>query len=1193
MAITGTRYYDLNVTYKKGTYSVVGSNSSVFPFPESVTAGPWTVCYLTLSNGIRLSVYTSKMTNSSSTFGNNTDLYILRQDFKTLYYYATEFATNAVVTSRVVLSGSRVCYIKCTSGGTILSPSVGENTTFKYGERLTTDGEANFLTLTAGDPLSNSGDLRTRGGYGEWNKWTWTSSLTTGNNATDKTITFSLKEGKDDFTITANFEYIDNPSDTWKPGKDNSTVVVHLLDDNLDEFSNSTASKWSSFRVGYLQQFNVSSGGKTANWFSSYPNSAYLLNVDSAEFSALPTSGYYVYKWRHQRANGDYNEVKENSVTFYSFLPGDTIHLYLTTATINPKIRYDGFDDPKPSNVNVRETVGGKEYEVGKSWSSTSAASFTKQLLPVAWEGGGYLGLSKFVIVNDDEPLQILSSSTGYTFTSSSEPYSVTSVKFKQVQVPPDGELTVNVTKDTNTEDVTLDIGVSQQGVSLGSLTTTDDVGYYTGEGSLSVVVTPSYHNDAAPSDYAVSVEILDATEEDSVETLSTYTKATVGTGINARVVNILVTKNVYLGDLSGVAINVTRGTDNGTEIKSGEGATLDHPAGSITVSFTPGQKALIPIHVSCDAGTGYTLRRILVTNSDGTKNFTTVGAKTEVDIVVPLLSDQGGSDIRVVLVVLANLVATPVFRPLNSYDQGKFVASYSHPHDDFRTGDEVTVTFSPVQISGAPMSGLAVGRVDFNNTRIAIERSGVSAIVTVQLAVSENVFKAGMYGVLNTTYTPDDLTPSPSLSVDWAANDMIVIEDTTYYRLGNTFTISATRLVTGYTGITAVSALCSISDGTTYVTDTTLPLSAHVSDPELISASFVLKNVQRVTAVYVEGVEHPSVSLAVFNYSSGEYVTAGLRPSITVVAVSNVDLSDNILSSWEPDDTIPSDGYEEAVFIVQRVETPGIKIPVVRINSTGSGRLEVWDGSAWTTRGDRKITLGNDTYARWAMGTPPEGLTNVTINAARLLDDTLVEATVKVYISSVIDSIDRTVAIPTVISVSQNNLIGLSIMVPNGYRFVEWLVDGVPMKGVGISVVAYAAGVSVTPVLTVMTTGSTVPMVMGGSLTEWNQGIWISKLFRAQWPWKPLTAVVVKNDYTHPTRLSVGLGNFLTIPNDMREESPETTQITVVSDKMRRLPPTGVQKSRFVRYAVELSGGASISSVAISSGASTLKGGH
>ena len=149
----------------------------------------------------------------------------------------------------------------------------------------------------------------------------------------------------------------------------------------------------------------------------------------------------------------------------------------------------------------------------------------------------------------------------------------------------------------------------------LGTLTADGTQGYYAGDGDIAVVVTPTYSNGAMADQYSITLSITGAMETDSVSGFS----ATLDATAYARTLTVTVTKIVHFGVLSGVAINVTRDTTNGTEAVSTTGSTLQATQGSVVVTFTSGQASSLPIHISCSPGAGYSLRRILVTDGGGT----------------------------------------------------------------------------------------------------------------------------------------------------------------------------------------------------------------------------------------------------------------------------------------------------------------------------------------------------------------------------------------------------------------------------------------------------------------------------------------------------------------------------------------------------------------------------------------------
>ena len=1213
MAVISTTWYTGVYSANAGyTISFADNTSGRWAIPNSrtITYGNVTVYWFTedVNSYSYISSTFVSNTNGRSTIGAGEHMYVLGQDFNGRYR-TIESTGTMNVTSYSVLSGRRIISAKGVNG-TLVTPTAGANTTVVVLTRPDQDitGGDGVVSVVAGDGVANTGTLTGRGmTAGVWKNWTWnkdvlsSSQQTAPGVATDKSLVLSLLAGYGDDTLMANFESVANPADTWKPGKGNGTMVVHILDDNLNEIknSNTTADTWSTFKATYLSNLTATAGGKTANWFNIIPDSAYLLNVNSATFTAAPKSPYSIYKWRLERPGGtDEESYGQNTASFSSFAAGNVLHLYLTTASSNPRIRYDGFDTggDVPANTTVIDPTTAV-FAAGKVWSSPTSASFTLQLSPSAWVGST-LGLTKYVIINGGAPVELPASAKSWTITSSGDPYSVTTVKFKQVQAATNGVLTLDIVKDTNTDDVSVSVTASQQGTQLGAPLTADGtVGYYVGEGNVTVVAVPTYANGAVPSEYSITLSVSDATELDSVSGLS----ATLDSLDNARSIVVTVTRITQLTALTGVALNVTRDTSNGTQVAESTSGTLQAAQGSLVVTFTPGASTL-PIHVSCDVGAGYSLRRIIVTDGEASPyTFATVGAKTEIDITLTVPFSKNNSNVRVILVVMANLVPTPVVTYANVYDQGKFTATVTGAYGDFRTGDLVTVDVVPVSVSGSYMTGLLVGRIAFNGVDVAATRDAEKLTVQVPLSVSANVFTVAMYAVLETAYTVG-VSPAPTIAVTWKTSDTITISAVTYYRLGIAFTISAekTRGTSPvYTGVSATSALKAITDYPTlfpYQVDSVLPFEASTAAPTVCTALFTLKGAQKVTLNYATGSANPDVALAVYSYQSSAYITQGVRPVVTITPATGVTLSENLASTWAAPVTNPGTAYVDAVFMVRKVTTDGLLLPVVTISaSSGGGRLEVWDGTNWLPRDTRTVTLADAcTFTRWAIGTPPSGLVNLTIVDPEIEGKGAksMPAAVKIYVASAADNIDKSVYAPSVVQVSKNAAVGLSVTTPAGFVFIHWLIGTAIVKGISASVIA-GADVTVTPVFAVATTSGSVPMVLGGSDTEYDEGIWISKQFRAQFPWKPLVATVVKERYTDNAQLAVALGTDTDLPNGMFEEAPATTQITVVDGAMRRLPPADMQKSRFVRYGLKLLGGDTVFSVAISTGARTLKGGH
>ena len=134
--------------------------------------------------------------------------------------------------------------------------------------------------------------------------------------------------------------------------------------------------------------------------------------------------------------------------------------------------------------------------------------------------------------------------------------------------------------------------------------------------------------------------------------------------------------------------------------------------------------------------------------------------------------------------------------------------------------------------------------------------------------------------------------------------------------------------------------------------------------------------------------------------------------------------------------------------------------------------------------------------------------------------------------------------------------------------------------------------GLTLQPQLKIRSVSPDSLMVLDGDSDRVDTGVWASKLFRAQQPWKPLTAVVVAHPENNPVTLAV-FKDGKDAPETIVDDDPATVAITVTNDKMRRLPPGRIQKTRFVRYMVVVANDTEISSVAIGSGARTMKGGH
>ena len=174
----------------------------------------------------------------------------------------------------------------------------------------------------------------------------------------------------------------------------------------------------------------------------------------------------------------------------------------------------------------------------------------------------------------------------------------------------------------------------------------------------------------------------------------------------------------------------------------------------------------------------------------------------------------------------------------------------------------------------------------------------------------------------------------------------------------------------------------------------------------------------------------------------------------------------------------------------------------------------------------------------------------------------------------------------------------------PDGYVITGWLVAEPPideeaepiyrmsLSGASISVAVPDTGLLLKPVVSPRVTGAASVMVLNAAQYKTDHGIWVSKLFRSPQPWRPLTAHVISRPVgASPILLSV-MKDGRDAPEKVEQDNLSTVSITIEDDKMRRLPPGQIQKTRFVRYMVSFEGDAEVSSIAIGSGAQTMKKG-
>ena len=190
----------------------------------------------------------------------------------------------------------------------------------------------------------------------------------------------------------------------------------------------------------------------------------------------------------------------------------------------------------------------------------------------------------------------------------------------------------------------------------------------------------------------------------------------------------------------------------------------------------------------------------------------------------------------------------------------------------------------------------------------------------------------------------------------------------------------------------------------------------------------------------------------------------------------------------------------------------------------------------------------------------------------------------------------DYTGQAPFAYSIPKGSFVYLFAFGVTGYEFTEWRYadDSVASTAQGCTIPVGVVDVTVYPVYTALTAGGPDSvMVLNGSSTETEVGLWVSKEYRAQAPWSPSVGVVVRADHTGLCRLIVHNGRSSHIlGSDVLAISDDNIFVTISDDKMRRIPTPAGGMSRFHRVAVWVTGG-EVCSIAVATGAQTLKGAH
>ena len=1135
-------------------------------------------------------------------------------------------AGQSKATAYYIDTGTRTVTVTCGRYGRLSSPSIGSDsnavsmTVLSFTDR---NARPNCYTCVAAPP-PNSGTLLYRGfDTPIFRGWTWNNQIQSGSAPSELSISISLKAGTEDAVVTANWTKVDNPASVWSPKVGN--MVIHVLDGNLSETHLSTSytassTKWSEFlAIAKFTALSCSAGGNTRNWQSrtQYDDKAYLLNVDAATFSVSPETGMRVYGWKLEPA--PVGGVAQPMVDFGSntsalisgFEVGCKVHLYLTSAGPNPRVVYDGFDDTGdvPTNEAVVATGTGFTAISATQWVSNSAAPVEITLSPVAWAKRG-LGQARSVIKDDGPPVPLANvDGTSASIVSSTAQYSVTHVKFKQTQLDTDGVLTVTIVEDTITPVDGISVRVSQENTPLGTLTASGTVGYYVGSGNLVVMVDVDYGSQSK-NDFVVTVEI--PVSESYEGDVNSGGDVQLSAAVAARSITVNVLQKINYGTITSASMNISRTVGAGELIPnaiSTDSLIVDCYAGQFSVTRNASTEINEPITVECYAKPGYRVKTLLVYSDDEDvspqQTYRSLPAKEGVwqieSLAIPSIYD--GTDIKFVLVMEANIVGTPLMLPMAPDDLGKFSASVVSDggYGDFRVGDSVTLTVDVVEVNSTPLTGAAIGSPTFNDVPVIPVRNGTSVEATVTLGPGTNVFKIPVYAVLETATAPAD-AGTIDLTVAWDVEDTLLIGGVTYRRIGSVFTVTAPLASTTpatYTLIAGRVSLRQIASGFGYVVvRALLPVVAGATTRTFTST---LSGPSEFTAVYAIGVQYPAFVVAAYDYGAEAYITQGVRPVVATTPVSPAALSDNLIADlvtdW-PESGTPGTDYRDAAFLYREVTTtdllPGIDI---RITSAVGARLEMWNSatSLWVPYSPTGITLADAfTYFRVSIGDAPENLVSVAFETAVSVDADGDETEVpgcKVYATSGA-VYDGNFILPSTIQARSRTVLHARATL-TGYIVTGWYIDGVlSPHGASLSVVVPDTGLTLKPQVEIRQVAPSNVMVLNADPNLTDDGLWVSKLFRAQYPWKPLTANVVVWPSDAPVTLGV-LKDGGDAPEELDTESPGTVAITVTGDGMRRLPPGQIQKTRFVRYMVLVSGVASVASVAIGSGAETMKGGH
>lgn len=602
----------------------------------------------------------------------------------------------------------------------------------------------------------------------------------------------------------------------------------------------------------------------------------------------------------------------------------------------------------------------------------------------------------------------------------------------------------------------------------------------------------------------------------------------------------------------------------------------------------------------------GYTPHRVEVLVGTTVRGVRYVGVE-DVAFTVPAgLRDEDEVDgsvpaVTVRLVVRADVCAAPIaVGAIPSIDNGLFSAPIINRTDTvsglWHVGDLAEVTVTPAVRDAAAFPGLAVFGATYNGTEVLLGDDDTLIVPLDNSGV--HVFAVAMAGSVTLAteedggeafpVAPATLDDPPTMEVTGAT---VVRDEVTYYRLGATVTLTVPPVTNSKTAIYIRHESTLLADG---FFDATLADYAYAA-----VLTLALKGNDTVTVFYAEGIARPWAALAVYDYSAGAYVTTN-RPICEIAAVSPHILGPNVaFTASKPGDLTPPDDpdYWDAVNVVAKMQTTDL-LPLVRVtvnSPTVPYLLERWVGALWrpANAGSGGITLPDTTFFRLSRGYRADQTVTFTVAAAEDTDGALLVQ--RPNVSALVSGYwDHTGAPPFAQPVPKGFSVALFAFGATGYRFKEWRYvsdDSVAASSQACQIDIGLAAVSVYPVYEASDgTYADVMVLSGGVDTE--AGLWVSKEFVARAPWSALTAIVVRGVHAELCRLIIRNGRSQrTLRADVLDDSADNVAIAISDDGMRRVPIPRGGMSRFHRVAILATGG-EVSSVAVATGAQTLKEG-